>query len=67
MDTNDKKVPVTLMFNQQHHNQLKAISKTTCISMSELVRLSVERLVNELGDAENIDSAALLNLLGIKS
>lgn len=58
-----KKIPVTLMFDPENHAKLKAASKSTRISMSELVRISVARLILEIGDPERPDPTALAGLL----
>ena len=63
MTTTSKMIPVTLMLDPERHSKLKAASKSTRISMSELVRISVDRLMEELGDPQHPSAAALATLL----
>jgi hypothetical protein len=58
--------PVSLMLDDRRHSNLKAVSKATRISMSELVRLSVDHMMRELGDPVKPDMAALAGLLSIE-
>lgn len=58
-----KMVPVTLMLDLERHSKLKTVSKSTRISMSELVRISLDGLMEALGDPENPDRDALAALL----
>ena len=55
--------PVTLMLDANRHCKLQAVSKQTRISMSELVRLSVDQLTHKLGDPEQPNMTALGELL----
>lgn len=63
MDTTAKMVPVTLMLDLSRHSKLKAVSKSTRISMSEIVRLSLDHLLRELGDPDQPDLTALSMLI----
>ena len=50
MPQSEKMMPVTLILDLDHHTKLKKASKATRIPMSELMRISVDRLMLEIGD-----------------
>ena len=62
MDISKRKFPVSLMLDSDCHQRLQAVSRATHLSMSELVRLSVDRTLRQLGDPERPDVEALTAL-----
>jgi len=62
-DIENKMVPVTLMLDQKRHRNLQAASRSTRLSMSELVRLSLDGLMEILGDAEQPSTEGLARIL----
>lgn len=62
MDAPSKKIPVTLMLDFGRHEKLKAASRSTRISMSELMRMSVDLLMLKIRNPESPDAAALASL-----
>src|SRR5215207_7388638 len=63
MDINNRKFPVSLMLDSDCHLRLQAVSRSTRLSMSELVRLSVRQALRQLGDPERPDPEAVTALL----
>lgn len=63
MSADNRMVPVTLMIDPTRHRKLKTASKSTRISMSELVRVAVDRLMLLIGDPKRPDPQALARLL----
>ena len=62
MDISKRKFPVSLMLDSDCHRRLQAVSRSTHLSMSELVRLSVDRTLRQLGDPEKPDVEAVAAL-----
>ena len=62
MDVSKRKFPVSLMLDGDCHRRLQAVSRSTRLSMSELVRLSVGRTLRQLGDPERPDPEAVAAL-----
>lgn len=62
MDISKRKFPVSLMLDSDCHQRLQAVSRSTRLSMSELVRLSVDRTLRLLGDPERPDVDAVAAL-----
>lgn len=59
----NRMIPVTLTMDLDRYSRLKAVSRSTRVSMSELVRVSIDKLMEILGDPENPDPQALAMLL----
>lgn len=60
----EKMIPMTLMIDVSRQTKLKTVSKRTRVSMSELVRISIDELIDRLGgDPEHPDQEALAALL----
>ena len=62
MDISKRKFPVSLMLDSDCHRRLQAVSRSTRLSMSQLVRLSVGRTLRQLGDPERPDVEAVAAL-----
>ncbi len=62
MDVSKRKFPVSLMLDSDCHRRLQAVSRSTRLSMSELVRLSVHKTLRQLGDPESPDAEAVTAL-----
>ena len=62
MDTK-RKYAVTLMLDHERHEMLRA-ARERRFSMSEVVRVSVERLMREIGYPERPDWEALDRIIG---
>lgn len=64
MGSKQRMFPITLMLDERRRVKLKDASRSTRISMSELVRISVDRLISEIGDPKRPDVLALAAILG---
>ena len=58
LNLNNKKFPVSLMLDSDCHLRLQAFSRSTKLSMSELIRLSVKQALHRLGAPEKSDPEA---------
>jgi len=58
MDSSKRKYAVSLMLDHDRHEMLRA-AKGRRFSMSEVVRVSVDRLMKDIGYPENPDWGAL--------
>ena len=56
----ERMFPVRLMLNESLRRKMAAVSERTSFSMSLLARISVARLMRELGDAEDPDLNVLM-------
>ncbi len=63
MNENRPMYPVSFMLDAERHTKLKDASHSTRISMSELVRISIDRLMADIGDPRRPKAAALARLL----
>lgn len=63
MDNSQRKYAVSLMLDHERHEMLRA-AKGRRFSMSEVVRVSVDKLMREIGYPENPDWEALDRLIG---
>ena len=63
MDSSKRKYPVSLMLDDERHAMLRA-AKDRRFSMSEVVRVSVNRLMREIGYPESPDWEALDRMIG---
>ena len=63
MGSKQKMFPITLMLDEPRRVKLKDASRWTRISMSELVRISFDRLMAELGDPSRPNPIALAAIL----
>ena len=63
MDSRKRQFPVTLMLDSDRLAKLEALSRGSDESMSKLIRLSVDQLVERLGGPDRPDMNALAEML----
>jgi hypothetical protein len=63
MDSTKRKYPVSLMLDHDRHTMLRA-ARDRRFSMSEVVRVSVDRLMRDIGYPDKPDWEALDKMIG---
>jgi hypothetical protein len=63
MTPEEKMIPMTLTIDKDRQAKLKKTARKTRISMSEIVRISLDRLWDDLGDLDNPQPEAFYILL----
>jgi hypothetical protein len=66
-DTNENLVPFTFGIDKERREKLRAASRSTRIPMSEIVRMSIDYVMELLGDPENPSGEGLQKLLSLRT
>ena len=53
MTNKEKLITMTLTIDSERHRKLKETARVTRVSMSEITRIALDRLWNDLGDLKN--------------